>query len=81
MIPVLQDRPEVSVNVIEVLKIALGVYLVGLTLFTAWLRPTASSLVLGVFIGIAAGMGYSWLFYAGRYRKRLLSEGVSLISL
>ena len=81
VVPAIGERPEVAVNVVEVLKIALAVYLAFIALFTAWLRPTASSLITGLLIGLAFGLGYAWLFYAARYKKLLLNEGVSCQSL
>ena len=77
VVPAIGERPEVAVNVVEMLKIALAVYLAFIALFTAWLRPTASSLITGLLIGLAIGLGYAWLFYAARYKKLLLNEGVS----
>ena len=77
--PPIEKRSGAVVNIVEILKIGLMIYIGFLALFTAWLRPSASSLLQGLFFGVILGLAYSWLFYAGRYKKHLLNEGVSVI--
>ena len=77
MIPALGDRPGVVVNALVLLKIALCAYLVFLTLFTAWLRPSFFALFWSILLGSLLGFAYSWLFYTTRYSKKMLNDGVS----
>ncbi len=77
MIPALGERPGVVVNALVLLKIALGAYLVFLTLFTAWLRPSFFALFWSILLGTLIGFAYSWVFYTTRYSKQILGEGVS----
>lgn len=77
MVPAIPERPPVVVSIMVVLKVALGVYLAFLALFTAWLRPSVSTLFWSMLTGVLGGLGYSWLFFQARYSKRLLNDGVS----
>lgn len=76
VIPSIPERPPVVVSIVFVLKIALAVYLAFIALFTAWLRPSVSTLFWSILVGGGAGLGYSWLFLNTRHYKRLLNDGV-----
>ena len=76
MVPHIPERPGVVVSVIVVLKVALGIYLGLMALFMLWLRPSFSTMFWSILIGVAGGLGYSWLFYSARYMKSLLNNGV-----
>ena len=76
VVPALGDTPGVVVNALVLLKIALCAYLVFLTLFTAWLRPSFFALFWSILLGTLLGFAYSWLFYSTRYSKRMLNDGV-----
>lgn len=78
VVPPIPERDGVVVNVLVVLKIALGAYLAFLALFTVWLRPSFFAMFWSILLGLGAGVAYSWLFYATRYKKRLLNDGVRL---
>lgn len=78
VVPPIPERDGVAVNVLVVLKIALGAYLAFLALFTAWLRPSFFAMFWSILLGLGAGLAYSWLFYATRYKKRLLNDGYNI---
>ena len=81
MVPKIPERETVVVSIMVVLKIALGVYLGFLALFTAWLRPSFGTMFWSMLTGVIGGLAYSWFFFKARYTKRLLNDGVRTLTL
>ncbi len=75
--PVIPDRPGKVVHVLKLLQAACVVYVVFLALFIKWLEPQPLTLFSSILLGIALGIGYSFLHQYYRTRQNQLSELVS----
>ncbi|EIE26093.1 hypothetical protein COCSUDRAFT_46488 [Coccomyxa subellipsoidea C-169] len=77
--PVIPDRPGKVVHVLKLLQAACVVYVVFLALFIKWLKPQPLTLFSSILLGIALGIGYSFLHQYYRTRQNQLSELLNLV--
>ena len=71
--PVIPDRPGHVVHALRLLQGALVVYVAFLALFLKWLHPRPLPMAACMLVGLALGMGYSFLHHANKARKERLA--------
>ena len=75
--PVIPDRPGKVVHALKLLQGICIVYVVFLAIFVKWLKPGFLSLFSSILLGVALGIGYSFLHQFYRKRQADLNALVS----
>lgn len=78
--PVIPERPGTVVHALKVVQGACILYVVCLALFVKWLKPGALPLFGSILLGVALGIGYSFLHSLNRARQSELSKLVSSLT-
>ena len=71
--PIIPERPGHVVHALKLVQAALIAYVVFLALFVKWLHPRPGATAGAMLLGVALGLGYSFLHHANRARKERLA--------